>query len=103
MQQPDREAPSGVSGRAVRSGAAARNDLDSDAAATPSCVRCDGQTAGHHRVLDRRHTANARRLPEREPKKILEARFAAGEIDEPEFNRRMRALTYGPPLELDGS
>lgn len=50
---------------------------------------------------DRRHAANARRIPEREPKQILEARFAAGEIDEPEFNRRMRALVYGPPLEID--
>lgn len=50
---------------------------------------------------DRRHAANARRLPVREPKQILEARFAAGEIDELEFNRRMSALIYGPPLEFE--
>ena len=49
---------------------------------------------------DRRHAANARRAPVAEPKQILEARFAAGDIDEAEFNRRMRTLTYGPPLEL---
>jgi uncharacterized membrane protein len=50
---------------------------------------------------DRRHAANARRAPVREPKQILGERFAAGEIDEPEFNRRMRSLVYGPPFEID--
>lgn len=48
---------------------------------------------------DRRHAANAR-LPRADPKEILATRFAHGEIDEAEFNRRMHALTYGPPLEL---
>ena len=50
---------------------------------------------------DRRHAANARRLPPVDPKATLEARLATGEIDEAEFNRRMRALVYGPPLELE--
>ena len=51
---------------------------------------------------DRRHAANAR-LPKADPKEILATRFAAGEIDEAEFNRRMHALTYGPPLQLEGT
>jgi uncharacterized membrane protein len=50
---------------------------------------------------DRRHAAIDRRNPPLEPKEILERRFALGEIDEAEFNRRMHRLTYGPPLELD--
>lgn len=33
----------------------------------------------------------------------LATRFAHGEIDEAEFNRRTHALTYGPPLELGTS
>lgn len=52
---------------------------------------------------DRRHAAKARRLPQQDPKRVLEARFAAGEIDETEFTRRMNALLYGPPLELGNS
>ncbi|HVV37907.1 MAG TPA: hypothetical protein VHC63_14960 [Acidimicrobiales bacterium] len=50
---------------------------------------------------DRRHAALERRSPPLDPKAILERRFALGEIDEHEFNRRMHRLTYGPPLELD--
>lgn len=50
---------------------------------------------------DRRLAANARRLPKRDPRQILEARFAAGEITEEEFNRRSHRLLMGPPLELD--
>ena len=41
------------------------------------------------------------RLPPPDPKQVLEARFAAGEIDERQFHRRMHALVYGPPLELE--
>jgi uncharacterized membrane protein len=50
---------------------------------------------------DRRQAALERRNPPLDPKEILEHRFARGEIDEAEFNRRMHRLTYGPPLELD--
>jgi uncharacterized membrane protein len=50
---------------------------------------------------DRRQAAIERRSPPLDPKEILERRFALGEIDETEFNRRMHRLTYGPPLELD--
>jgi len=50
---------------------------------------------------DRRLAASARRSPRLDPKAILETRFAKGEIEEDEYNRRMRRLTYGPPLELD--
>jgi uncharacterized membrane protein len=50
---------------------------------------------------DRRVSALARRHPPLDPTEILEQRFAHGEIDEAEFNRRMHRLTYGPPLELD--
>ena len=50
---------------------------------------------------DRRLAAQARRLPPPDPKQVLEARFAAGDIDEREFHRRMHALVYGPPLELE--
>ena len=50
---------------------------------------------------DRRHAAIGRRAPKMTPREILEARFAAGEIDEKEFNSRMNRLLLGPPLELD--
>jgi uncharacterized membrane protein len=52
---------------------------------------------------DRRHAARARSLPVKDPRTILQERLAAGEIDEVDFNQRMRALVYGPPLELEGS
>jgi uncharacterized membrane protein len=50
---------------------------------------------------DRRVAAIARRYPKASPREILEARFAKGEIDEAEFNRRMSRLMLGPTLELD--
>ena len=50
---------------------------------------------------DRRHAAIAKRQPRMTPREILEARFAAGEIDEHEFNSRMSRLMLGPTLELD--
>lgn len=50
---------------------------------------------------DRRHAAIDKRSPKMNPREILEARFAAGDIDEPEFNKRMNRLMLGPPLELD--
>ena len=50
---------------------------------------------------DRREHAISKRSPKLDPKQILEARFAAGEIDEVEFNRRMSRLVLGPTLELD--
>jgi uncharacterized membrane protein len=50
---------------------------------------------------DRRHAAIDRRRPRLSPREILEARFAAGDIDEVEFNRRMNRLLIGPTLELD--
>jgi uncharacterized membrane protein len=50
---------------------------------------------------DRRHAAIDRRHPKLNPREILEARFAAGDIDEAEFNRRMTRLMIGPTLELD--
>jgi uncharacterized membrane protein len=50
---------------------------------------------------DRRHAAIAKRNPKMTPREILEARFAAGEIDEHEFNSRMSRLMLGPTLELD--
>jgi len=50
---------------------------------------------------DRRVAAIAQRTPKETPREILEARFAAGEIDEAEFNRRMNRLLLGPRLELD--
>ncbi len=43
----------------------------------------------------------SRKRPRLSPREVLEMRFATGEIDETEFNRRMHRLTYGPPLELD--
>ncbi len=50
---------------------------------------------------DRRLAAAARRLPPKDPRRVLEERFAAGDISEEEFNRRMHRLLMGPPLELD--
>ena len=50
---------------------------------------------------DRRKAAVAKRSPKLNPREILEARFAAGDIDEAEFNRRMNRLMIGPTLELD--
>ena len=50
---------------------------------------------------DRRHIARARALPAHNPKDVLDGRFAAGEIDEREYSRRVHMLLYGPPLELD--
>lgn len=50
---------------------------------------------------DRRIAANARRMPPADPRRILEARFASGEIGEDEFNRASHRLLMGPPLELD--
>ena len=50
---------------------------------------------------DRRHAAIDRRTQRLTPREILEARFAAGDIDEVEFNRRMNRLMLGPTLELD--
>ena len=50
---------------------------------------------------DRRHAAIDRRRERLSPREILEARFAAGDIDEAEFNRRMNRLMLGPTLELD--
>jgi uncharacterized membrane protein len=52
-------------------------------------------------LKDRREHAIAKRSPKLDPRHILEARFAAGEIDEAEFNRRMNRLMLGPTLELD--
>ena len=50
---------------------------------------------------DRREAAIAKRKPRLTPREILEARFAAGDIDEAEFNSRMSRLMIGPTLELD--
>ena len=50
---------------------------------------------------DRREAAVAKRMPRLTPREILETRFAAGEIDEHEFNVRMSRLMLGPTLELD--
>lgn len=50
---------------------------------------------------DRRHAARDRPVPPADAKAILDARFASGDIDEPEYTRRMHLLVYGPPLELD--
>ena len=50
---------------------------------------------------DRRHHAIDRRTQRLSPREILEARFAAGDIDEAEFNKRMSRLMLGPTLELD--
>jgi len=50
---------------------------------------------------DRREASLAKRRPTLSPREILETRFAAGEIDEAEFNKRMNRLMLGPPLELD--
>lgn len=36
----------------------------------------------------------------RSPEEVLAARFAAGEIDEAEYSRRLSILRIGPPLEL---
>lgn len=52
-------------------------------------------------VNDRRRVAKRKRLPAKDPKAVLELRFAQGKIDEQEFNRRMHRLIYGPPIELD--
>ncbi|HUS62320.1 MAG TPA: hypothetical protein VMY34_08990 [Acidimicrobiales bacterium] len=49
---------------------------------------------------DRRLEQITRRTPTVDPKRLLESRLAAGELDEAEFNSRMHALLYGPPLEL---
>ena len=49
---------------------------------------------------DKREISRARLTPIAEPKRILETRFAKGEIDADDFQRRMHALTYGPPLDL---
>ena len=35
-----------------------------------------------------------------DPQKVLEARFARGEIDEAEYARRLSVLRLGPPLEI---
>lgn len=50
---------------------------------------------------DRRHAAIDKRTPKMSPREILEARFAAGDIDEHEFNSRMNRLLLGPTFELD--
>jgi uncharacterized membrane protein len=50
---------------------------------------------------DRREAAIGKRRGRLSPREILEARFAAGDIDEAEFNRRMSRLMLGPTLELD--
>ncbi|MDP1794974.1 MAG: SHOCT domain-containing protein [Acidimicrobiales bacterium] len=50
---------------------------------------------------DKRLGALGKPGPGPTPRDILEARFATGEIDEAEFNRRMNRLLLGPPLELD--
>jgi uncharacterized membrane protein len=52
-------------------------------------------------VNDRRVAAITRRNPPDDPKRILEARFAKGELDEVEYARKMHLLMYGPPLELE--
>lgn len=41
-------------------------------------------------------------LPERieDPEKLLQRRYAKGEIDEAEYSRRLSVLRLGPPLEL---
>ena len=35
-----------------------------------------------------------------DPERVLAARFAAGEIDETEYARRLSILRLGPPLEI---
>lgn len=35
-----------------------------------------------------------------DPKQILAERYAKGEIDDGEYQRRLSVLTYGPPLEI---
>ncbi len=62
---------------------------------------CGGAGVAIAWLNDRREAARARRLPPPDPKRVLESRFAKGEIDEAEYARRMHVLMYGPPLELD--
>jgi hypothetical protein len=50
---------------------------------------------------DRRVAANARRVPRPDPKVLLGARLANGDIDDVEYARKMHLLLYGPPLEFD--
>ena len=38
-------------------------------------------------------------VPE-DPRRILDTRFAKGEIDEAEYTRRLTVLQLGPPLDL---
>lgn len=49
-------------------------------------------------VMGRRRERRSRSV---DPVRVLEIRFAEGEIDEDEFNRRVHRLRMGPPLELD--
>jgi uncharacterized membrane protein len=62
---------------------------------------CGGAGVGLAWLNDRRHAARDRAHPPETAKQILETRYAKGELDHVEFTRRMHALTYGPPLELD--
>lgn len=62
---------------------------------------CGAAGVGIAWLNDRRHAAVGRRRPSMTPREILEARYAAGDIDEAEFNRRMSRLVLGPTLELD--
>jgi len=64
---------------------------------------CGGAGVALAWLNDRRQIARERRLPKPDARSILETRFAKGEIDETELHRRMHALVYGPPLELDTS
>jgi uncharacterized membrane protein len=50
---------------------------------------------------DKRQAALMRQQPTLTPREILEHRFARGEIDEAEFNRRLNRLLIGPTLEID--
>ena len=42
----------------------------------------------------------AQQVGQRDPKAILDERFAQGEIDEHEYARRLSILQLGPPLML---
>ncbi len=35
-----------------------------------------------------------------DPRRILDARFAKGEIDEAEYGRRLSVLQVGPPMDI---
>jgi uncharacterized membrane protein len=61
---------------------------------------CGSVGVGIAWLNDRREAAKRKAMPAADPRRILETRYAKGELDHDEFTRRMHDLTYGPPLEL---